>query len=98
MTYENILRPDALVLGPVGGSSTHALLRINCRNCMFPIARMWREGLTLTPMADGRIEFTMADAYSGPLAPLITWAIPDLQPAFDTFANDLKRRAECAAP
>jgi hypothetical protein len=53
---------------------------------------------TLTPMADGMIEFTMAEAYSGLLAPLITRAIPDLQPAFDTFANDLKRRAEGAAP
>lgn len=36
----------------------------------------------------------MDEAFSGLLAPLITRSIPDLQPAFDTFATDLKRRAE----
>jgi hypothetical protein len=36
----------------------------------------------------------MEETYRGPLAPLITRSIPDLQPAFDTFAADLKRRAE----
>jgi hypothetical protein len=49
--------------------------------------------LTLTP--DG-VEFAMREEFSGPLAPLITRSIPDLQPAFDTFAADLKRRAERA--
>lgn len=36
----------------------------------------------------------MDESYSGFLAPLITKSIPDLQPDFDTFAADLKRRAE----
>ena len=49
---------------------------------------------TLTPTADGEVKFAMNEAYSGLLAPLITRSIPDLQPAFDTFAADLKRRAE----
>ena len=53
---------------------------------------------TLTPAASGEIEFTMHESYDGPLAPLITRSIPDLQPAFDTFAADLKRRAESASP
>jgi hypothetical protein len=50
--------------------------------------------LALTPGAGGEVEFAMAETYTGPLAPLITRMIPDLQPAFDTFAADLKRRAE----
>ena len=38
----------------------------------------------------------MEETYRGPLAPLIARSIPDLQPAFDAFAADLKRRAEAA--
>ena len=52
---------------------------------------------TLTPKADGLVEFAMEEAYTGPLASLITRSIPDLQPAFDTFAADLKRRAEASS-
>src|ERR1700682_5981434 len=52
---------------------------------------------TLTPTADGEVGFAMSEAYSGLLAPLITRSIPDLQPAFNAFAADLKRRAESAA-
>ena len=50
--------------------------------------------LTLTPGSGDAVEFAMVETYTGPLAPLITRMIPDLQPAFDTFAADLKRRAE----
>jgi hypothetical protein len=50
--------------------------------------------LTLTPGSAGEVEFAMAETYTGPLAPLITRMIPDLQTAFNTFAADLKRRAE----
>jgi hypothetical protein len=32
--------------------------------------------------------------YSGLMAPLIVRSIPDLQPSFNTFAANLKRRAE----
>ncbi len=51
---------------------------------------------TLTPMTEGAVEFAMREEFGGLLAPLITRSIPDLQPAFDTFAADLKRRAERA--
>ena len=44
--------------------------------------------------AYGGVRFAMDETYDGLLAPLITRSIPDLQPAFDTFAVDLKRRAE----
>ena len=52
---------------------------------------------TLTALAQGEVGFAMAEAYGGLLAPLIVRSIPDLQPAFDAFAADLKRRAEAAA-
>ena len=49
---------------------------------------------TLTPRADGTVEFKMREEFTGLLAPLITKSIPDLQPAFDEFAAALKQRAE----
>lgn len=49
---------------------------------------------TLTPVGDGRVEFAMREDYKGMLARLITHSIPDLQPAFEAFAADLKHRAE----
>jgi len=52
---------------------------------------------TLTPTSDGEVEFAMREEFSGLLAPLITRSIPDLQPTFNTFAADLKRRTERAA-
>jgi hypothetical protein len=52
---------------------------------------------TLTPAKDGGVAFAMREEFSGLLAPLITRSIPDLQPAFDAFAADLKRRAESTA-
>ena len=42
----------------------------------------------------GDTEFSMSEVYSGWMAPLIERSIPDLQPAFDQFAADLKRAAE----
>lgn len=49
---------------------------------------------TLTPGANGEVTFSMREEYTGLMAPLIGRSIPDLQPAFDEFANDLKRAAE----
>jgi hypothetical protein len=48
----------------------------------------------LMPTPSGEVGFAMDETYGGLLAPLITRLIPDLQPAFNTFAADLKRRAE----
>jgi hypothetical protein len=50
----------------------------------------------LAPTPNGEVAFSMREDFSGLLAPLIARAIPDLQPAFDMFAADLKRRAERA--
>ncbi|NOT39014.1 MAG: SRPBCC domain-containing protein [Alphaproteobacteria bacterium] len=49
---------------------------------------------TLTPTQDGTTEFAMVEEFAGLMAPLITRSIPDLQPAFDAFAIDLKKRIE----
>lgn len=51
---------------------------------------------TLTPKAGG-VEFFMREAFTGPMAPLITKSIPDMQPAFEEFAAALKRRCEQGA-
>ncbi len=49
---------------------------------------------TLMPGANGEVQFSMREEYTGLLAPLIGRSIPDLQPSFDQFADDLKRAAE----
>lgn len=51
---------------------------------------------TLTPGVSGEVEFSMREEFTGLLAPLFGRAIPDLQPAFDEFARDLKRAAEAS--
>jgi hypothetical protein len=48
----------------------------------------------LTPAPNGEVEFSMREEYTGLLAPLIGRSIPDLQPAFDEFAKDLKLASE----
>ena len=49
---------------------------------------------TLTKKPQGAVEFSMRETFTGLMAPLITKSIPDLQPAFERFAADLKKRAE----
>ncbi len=48
---------------------------------------------TLTPAGVGT-EFHMHEEFSGLLSPLIAASIPDLQPAFEQFADGLRRLAE----
>ena len=42
-------------------------------------------------------QFIMQETYSGPMKPLITRFIPDLQPSFEKFADALKQMAEANA-
>ncbi len=49
---------------------------------------------TLTPKADGLVDFSMRETFTGLLAPLIGRTLPDMKPAFDEFAASLKREAE----
>lgn len=70
-----------------------------------PRRMVWRGGMplglfkgertfTLKPGANGDVEFSMREEYSGLMAGVIGRSIPDLQPAFDEFGNDLKCAAE----
>jgi uncharacterized protein YndB with AHSA1/START domain len=52
---------------------------------------------TVGPRPGGGAVFTMREDFSGPLAPLITKAIPDMTDSFRLFADGLKRAAEGAA-
>lgn len=49
---------------------------------------------TLTPTESGGVAFDMRELFSGPLSRLFGRMIPNLQPAFDDFAADLKKAAE----
>lgn len=51
---------------------------------------------TLSPKADGSIDFTLREDYGGPLLPLFAGSVPDLTQSFVDFANGLKARAEKA--
>ncbi len=56
-----------------------------------------RRTYALTASTDGHVEFSMREAFTGLLAPLIGKSIPDLQPSFDEFTASVKSRAEAAA-
>jgi len=51
---------------------------------------------TLRPEGEAT-RFTMREAFTGPLLPLMRRSMPDLQPSFEHFAAGLKARAEHAA-
>ncbi len=70
-----------------------------------PTRMVWSDGMPLglftgertydiVDLGDDRTEFTMTEAFTGPLAVLITRAIPDLTDSFALFADGLKRAAE----
>ena len=48
----------------------------------------------LRPTGDGGTEFSMEEVFSGPMAPMITKAIPDLTPSFEQWADGLKKASE----
>lgn len=69
-----------------------------------PARMVWSDGMalglfrgvrtySLSP-TDAGSEFVMEEVYSGPLAPLITRAIPDLTDSFAQFAEGLRSAAE----
>jgi hypothetical protein len=51
---------------------------------------------TVTPGSNREVEFSMREEYTGVLASLIGRSIPNLQPAFEEFASNLKRTAEAS--
>jgi hypothetical protein len=48
----------------------------------------------LRPNGDDGTEFSMEEVFSGPLAPMITKAIPDLTGSFEQWADALKKASE----
>jgi hypothetical protein len=51
---------------------------------------------TLVPQADGTVEFTLRETFSGPLLSLIGGSIPDMTEPFKGFVAGLKQRAEAS--
>ncbi|OLE80497.1 MAG: hypothetical protein AUG06_04070 [Actinobacteria bacterium 13_1_20CM_2_65_11] len=49
---------------------------------------------TLSPVGDSETRFNMREEYTGPMLGMIWKSIPDLGPAFQEFAQSLKREAE----
>lgn len=49
---------------------------------------------TVQPTATGKTEFAMTEVFSGAMLPMIRGSLPDFAPAFETYAQDLKRAAE----
>jgi hypothetical protein len=52
---------------------------------------------TLAPGGGGETSFKMREEYTGPMLGMIWKSIPDLGPAFQEFAQSLKRAAERSA-
>jgi hypothetical protein len=50
----------------------------------------------LTLNSDGSTNFSMSEAFSGLMLPLIKGSLPDFGPLFETYAEDLKRAAEAS--
>lgn len=70
-----------------------------------PRRMVWADGMplglfrgertyALTPAEGGATAFSMREAFTGLLAPMITRAIPDMTESFAQFADGLKRAAE----
>lgn len=47
-------------------------------------------------LGSGTSRFSMTEAFTGPLSPLITRFIPDMSESFELFAESLRRAAESA--
>lgn len=52
---------------------------------------------TLVGTTPNQTAFTMREVFSGPMLGMVAKKMPDLQPAFDQFANGLKAEAEARA-
>ncbi len=59
-------------------------------NAMFKGVRTF----SLKPMGEKVTVFTMQEVYTGAMLPMIKGSLPDFTTAFETFAADLKKKAE----
>lgn len=83
--------------------------RLRVAEARRPERLVWADGMplglfrgvrtfTLTAQGTEATAFSMQEVFSGPLAPLITKAIPDLTESFEQFADGLQRAAEAPLP
>jgi hypothetical protein len=49
---------------------------------------------TLTPKDDGTVDFDMVEVFSGLMLPMIAGSLPDFEPVFAQYAEDLKKESE----
>jgi hypothetical protein len=79
--------------------------KLNVVEMSKPTKMVWSDGMplglfkgertfTVSAQPGGGTEFTMREAYTGLLAPLITKSIPDMTESFEQFADGLKKAAE----
>ena len=59
-------------------------------NAMFKGVRTY----TFSRKSDGSTDFTMAEAYTGLMLPMIAGSLPNFIPIFEQYLADLKREAE----
>lgn len=89
----------------VAAVSPKRTFRLRVAEARRPERLVWADGMplglfrgvrtfTLTPQGPESTRFSMEEVYSGPLAPLVTRAIPDLTESFEQFADGLQRAAE----
>jgi len=52
----------------------------------------------LTPQAGGSTNFVMQERFSGLMLPFVGRSLPDLDPVFERYADDLKHEAERTPP
>jgi hypothetical protein len=79
------------------------VIRFEPSSCM-----VWKDGMApffrgvrtfrLASLPGGRTEFAMSEVLTGLMLPLAKKSLPDFGPSFETYAADLKRAAERAAP
>jgi len=72
-----------------------------------PTKMVWQDGnnvfmgtrtFTLSERDDGSTDYTMKEAFTGSMVPMIAKKLPDFGPDFDAFAADLKKEAEGKYP
>ena len=82
--------------------------RLKVAEMRAPSRMVWTDGMplglftgrrtyTITARGPGGCEFSMVEQFTGLLAGLITKAIPDLMPSFETFADGLAAAAASEA-
>lgn len=107
VSIEGIMQPGATIK-LVSIASPKRTFSLKVAEMRAPNHMVWADGMPLglftgrrtysiTGSGEGVSEFAMVERFTGPLAGMITKAIPDLAPSFDAFADGLKQAAEAAA-